>query len=122
MKWTKSEEQKLITAIQNNCGITEIRILLNYRPVGEIREKANQLGLEIIKEGVSRKGVIDEYDKKVMQAVKAGCKDIYEVVKYTTFRASRIKEINTRLKLKINTDKFDNQCTNMLATSFSRTY
>jgi hypothetical protein len=66
--------------------------------------------------------LLDDYDKKVVAAVQAGCKDISSVRSATGFNSYRIIEINKRLKLKIKTDKFKNQCANMLATSFGRGY
>lgn len=51
----------------------------------------------------------DKYELQVLEAFNMGKTDVFDIIKHTKLRGSRIKAIAKNLGLKINKDRFDNQ-------------
>lgn len=126
-EWNASRERALRNLAERFHHAYEIASHIGYGcTTRHVLDMATKLGITLQKSTRQRNKKhsepIDKYDEAVMNVVKAGCTDIASVRSATGFNSYRIIEINKRLKLGIKTDKFDNQCANMLDTSFSRSY
>ena len=125
--WTEQKKAEMRKLAAKGKNIAEIADILETT-TGSVRNASRKFGTKLprMKEAGRQKMPsryeLDKYEEKVLRAVEAGCTCISSVRSATGFNSYRIIEINKRLKLKIKTDKFKNQCANMLATSFGRGY
>jgi len=125
--WTEQKKAEMRKLAAEGKNIAEIADILETT-TSSVRNASRKFGIKLprMKEAGRQKMPsryeLDKYEEKVLLAVQAGCTCISSVRSATGFNSYRIIEINKRLKLKIKTDKFKNQCANMLATSIGRGY